>query len=197
LIFEEATYDFEFTRNTAAVKERKIGPAVVRLLQGDIKACEVDGLINVTGKALSQIENSHAQGLSCAEDLEATLFTGQNRDKAVVTTQAHFLRAKNVLNTLSVETTSTNGAKKIRKTMRSILEEAQEQGLESLAIPAIGTGIGKFPLDKSAEILIDELARSVSSPDNHLRKIIFVLENQKSYKVFEQVLEQFDYSEYF
>jgi O-acetyl-ADP-ribose deacetylase len=178
------------------VKERKIGPAVVRLLQGDITACEVDGLINVTGKSLGVSQDSPESNKACF-DLETTLFHGQNRDKAVVMTAGTLLRAKHVLNTLSIETTSTAGAKKIRKIMRAILEEAQEQELESLAIPAIGTGIGKFPLEKSAEILIDELARSLSQADNHLRKIIFVLENQKSYKVFEHILEQFDNSEYF
>lgn len=179
------------------MKERKIGPAVVRLLQGDITACEVDALINVTGKTLMASDTSREFRESHSKDLEKTLFLGENREKAVVMTTCPELRARAVLNTLSVETTSTNGAKKIRKTMRSILEEAQEQELESLAIPAIGTGFGKFPLEKSAEILLEELARSISQEDNHLRKIIFVLDNQKSYKIFEQVLEQFDYSEYF
>lgn len=178
------------------MKERKIGSTVVRLLQGDITACEVDALINVTGKEL--VSPLKARNSDCKEyqDLEKTLFSGKNRDKVVVMTPCLDMRAKHILNTLSVETTATNGAKKIRRTMRSILEEAQEQQLESLAIPAIGTGIGRFPMEKSAEILLEELARSISHPDNHLRKVIFVLDNQKSYKIFEQVLEQFDYSEY-
>lgn len=168
----------------------------MRLLQGDITACEVDALINVTGKELvSPLKARNNEQKGC-EDLEKTLFTGENRDKAVVMTSCPDLRAKHILNTLSVETTATNGAKKIRKTMRSILEKAQEQGLESLAIPAIGTGIGRFPIEKSAEILLSELARSVHQPNNRLRKVIFVLDNQKSYKIFEQVLEQFNDSEH-
>ena len=177
------------------MKERKIGPAVVRLLQGDITTCEVDALINVSGRPLAVPAARNGDCPVC-ENLEHTLFSGENSDKAVVMTPCLNLRARHILNALSIETTTTSGAKKIRRTMRSILEEAHDQELESLAIPAIGTGIGRFPLEKSAEILLEELARSVSQPDNHLRRVIFVLENQKSYKIFEQVLEQFDYAEY-
>lgn len=181
------------------MKEKKIGPATVRLLQGDITACEVDAVINVTGKALiSSLGEEEPETNS--EALEPDVSTVPEPESEVQTEPkavpvqvipAEDLKANHVLNTPTVETTATNGALRIRKTMRSILEEAQTKKLKSLALPAIGSGINRYPLERCAEILLNELAKSVLREDNSIERVIFVLDTQKSYRIFEQVLENF------
>lgn len=170
------------------MKEKRIGPATVRLLQGDITTCEVDAVINVSGKKLSTTDPEQLP----TQKLNLDLWKNSSGQPAVVITPGEHLKAQHVLNSPSVETTATAGAHKIRKTMRQILEEAQENGLTSLAIPAIGSGINRYPLDRCAEILLEELARSVHQQDNVIQKVIFVLDTQKSYRIFEQVLDEFE-----
>lgn len=168
------------------MKEKKIGSTHVRLLQGDIKTCEVDAVINVSGKnLLTEAQPPSEEIEDPKEDIALEKVDDPNDE----------LKAEHIMNTPSVSTTATAGALKIRKTMRSILEEAQAKKLKSLALPAIGSGINRYPLERCAEILLDELAKSVSSEDNSIEKVIFVLENQKSYRVFEQVLEAFEMEE--
>lgn len=176
------------------MKEKRIGPATVRLLQGDITTCEVDGIINVTGKTLVPRDET-ARVLTvnaCAEDLDPRLWDEDDDEiPIVITPPSNYLKAQHVLNAPTVETTSTAGAHKIRKTMRFILEEAQENALKTLAVPAIGSGIKRYPVERCAEILFEELARSVQSEHNSIEKVIFVLDTQKNYRIFEQVLEEF------
>ena len=42
----------------------------------------------------------------------------------------------------------------VRRTTRSCLEVADELGCRSLALPAFGTGVGGFPLDECAAIMV-------------------------------------------
>lgn len=172
------------------MKEKRIGPATVRLMQGDITTCEVDGVINVTGKTLvPRDEIDFSKPVELAPD-----FWKEEADEEVpivLTPPSCNLKANHVLNAPSVETTQTAGAHKIRKTMRYLLEEAQDNSLRSLAIPAIGAGVKRYPLERCAEILLEELSRSVQRENNTLEKVIFVFDTQKSYRIFEQVLEEF------
>jgi len=175
------------------VKERKIGSAVIRLLQGDITTCDVDAVINVTGKQLRPKE------LDAPPEPIADLLVAEGEESGEVVislTEAEDLKAQHVLNTSTVRTTATAGANKIRKTIRCILETAQQKKFKSLAIPAIGSGINRYPLERTAEILLEELAKSVQQPDNSLERVIFVLHNQKSYRIFEQILNQFEQAEH-
>ena len=171
------------------MKEKRIGPATIRLLQGDITTCAVDAIINVTGKTLVPLADD--EGLPSPE-LDPELWKDSEVEHPVVMTSGDNLKAQHILHSPSIDTTSTSGAHKIRKTMRHILEEAQEKGLTSLAIPAIGAGINRYPLERCAEILLEELARTVTRDDNQIEKVIFVLDTQKSYRIFEQVLDEFN-----
>src|SRR5690606_15557069 len=54
------SYSADKIRIRHTVKEKRIGSATVRLLQGDITACEVDAVINVTGKTLVSYDEEDA-----------------------------------------------------------------------------------------------------------------------------------------
>ena len=47
-------------------------------------------------------------------------------------------------------------AEAIRSATRRTLEVADELGAESVALPAFGTGVGGFPLDECARIMVAE-----------------------------------------
>ena len=57
--------------------------------------------------------------------------------------------------------------------MRRSLELAAERGLRTIAVPAIGAGVAGFPLQRAAEILLEEVR--------------FVLFGEPAYRVFEMV----------
>jgi O-acetyl-ADP-ribose deacetylase (regulator of RNase III) len=74
----------------------------------------------------------------------------------------------------------------VRASFRRSLELAREQGCRTLAVPAIGAGIARFPLQRCAEILLEE-ARAHLAGETSLAEIRFVLLGEPAFRVFEHV----------
>lgn len=172
------------------MKETKMGTATVRLMQGDITTCAVDAIVNATGKML--IPHDADEPPEQAETQDVQVLEADQKEVPLEIEVAENYKAQHVLSTPLLETTPTSGAHKIRRTMRSILEKAHSLQFKTLALPALGSGVNRYPLERSVEILLQELSRSLQRADNHLERVIFVVENQKSYRIFEQALEQFE-----
>ena len=61
------------------------------------------------------------------------------------------------------------------------LRVAKEAGIKSMAMPAIGTGVFKFPSELSAEIIINGLlTRSEDYPEIHLVRICVSAQEMKA-----------------
>ena len=51
----------------------------------------------------------------------------------------------------------------LRNSTRNSLKRAAENGIKSVAFPAIGTGIAGFPMKRCAEVMLEEIPRSPSA----------------------------------
>ncbi|UCD17216.1 MAG: macro domain-containing protein, partial [Candidatus Zixiibacteriota bacterium] len=60
---------------------------------------------------------------------------------------------------------------------------AERLKLKSVAFPAIGTGVGGFPLDRCAQVMISA-ARELSDRLEALERIVFVLYDGEAFEVF-------------
>ena len=74
----------------------------------------------------------------------------------------------------------------IDRATRGALEIAEAHQLQSIAFPAFGTGVGGFPLDKCARVMIDAI-RAGAPLLASLRRIRFVLFGQAAYRAFVEV----------
>ncbi|MCP4036116.1 MAG: hypothetical protein GY944_13590 [bacterium] len=74
----------------------------------------------------------------------------------------------------------------VRSSLRASLELASGRGLRSIAIPAIGTGVGGFALQRCAEVSLEE-ARNHLAGESSLEEIRFVLFGEPAFRVFEMV----------
>ena len=68
---------------------------------------------------------------------------------------------------------------------RRSFELAREKGCRTVAVPAIGAGIGGFPVQRCAEILLGE-AREHLAGDTSIAEIRFVLFGEPTYRIFEE-----------
>ena len=73
----------------------------------------------------------------------------------------------------------------VERTTRSCLEAADELGCRSLALPAFGTGVGGFPLDECARLMVDEAGRFEPSS---LRRVVFAVFGDEARRAFEAAL---------
>mgnify|MGYP001766913570 CR=1 FL=1 len=75
----------------------------------------------------------------------------------------------------------------IRQTTIACLNLADKLGLESIAFPAFGTGVGGFPLQACANIMID-VVRTWSDLAQHVKRVQFCLFDEIGYGLFRTAL---------
>jgi O-acetyl-ADP-ribose deacetylase len=73
----------------------------------------------------------------------------------------------------------------VRTTTASCLRVADELGASSLALPAFGTGVGSFPLEECARIMVEEARRF---EPRSLRRVVFAVFGNEARQAFESAL---------
>lgn len=106
---------------------------------------------------------------------------------AAVVTPGGRLAAKVVIHAVSIDRDRRTSAAAIEAAVRSAMARAREIGAASVAFPALGTGVGGFPLDEAARITVatvrDELGRSPT-----VEHVVFALKGAAAYDAFEAAL---------
>jgi len=82
-----------------------------------------------------------------------------------------------------------NPAEKLKMCFLNSLKLADEKNLKSIAFPAISTGIFGYPLEEAAEVSIKAVIEIIPSLKS-IKKIRFVLFDDKSFSVFSKKLEE-------
>lgn len=104
--------------------------------------------------------------------------------EAVVTTGGN-LKAKWIIHAATNPLGLWANAKSVRNAMKTTLKRAIEKGFKKLAVPAIGSGSGGFPVDICANVLYDVVAEHAAG-ETPIEEISFVCLDEKSFKVFEE-----------
>lgn len=79
----------------------------------------------------------------------------------------------------------------IRDSTINSLRLADRAGCTSIAFPALATGVGGFPVDECARVVMtaaDEYAREHS--ESNLQRVVFVLFSGTDFEIFERVLSE-------
>jgi O-acetyl-ADP-ribose deacetylase (regulator of RNase III) len=126
--------------------------------EGDIAALEVDAVANAANDQLwmgSGVAGAIKRAGGDEIEREAIAKGPIERGTAVATTAGR-LPARWVLHGAVMGQDLRTDAELVRRTTRSCLALADELDCASLALPAFGTGVGGFPLDECARIMVDE-----------------------------------------
>lgn len=75
----------------------------------------------------------------------------------------------------------------LAKTHKSIIEVAKKHKLESIAIPAISTGIYRFPADIAAKIALLTVVDEIFNSD---MDVFFVVKEPDKYEIYQKFLEE-------
>ena len=67
------------------------------------------------------------------------------------------------------------------------MARARELGVSSVAFPALGTGLGGFPLSEAAEITIATIRDEIAEPST-IEHVILALRGAEAYRAFAQAL---------
>ncbi len=110
-----------------------------------------------------------------------------------VVTGAGRLAAKWLVHAVSIDRDRRTSAEAIEGAVRSTMARARELGAASIAFPALGTGVGGFPLDEAARVTVDTVRHEVPlSP--RLEVVVFALRGSAPYEAFQAALARPDTS---
>lgn len=161
--------------------------------QGDITDSGAEAIVNAANNHLwmgagvaGAIKRKGGQSI---ED-EAIKIGPINVGEAVVT-KAGKLKAKYVIHAAVMGQDLSTDETLIRKTTKSVLEKAEKLGISSVDFPALGTGVGGFPLDDCARIMIIE-ARAFLKSSIHLKSVGFILFDDIGYRAFAAFLNSLE-----
>ena len=138
----------------------RVGNLRVDVLQGDLTQQDVDAIVNAANNDLELgggVAGAIARAGGPAIQAECRKIGSVDVGDAAITTGGR-LRARHVIHAASMRLGGRTTADNLRRSTRRSLEIANEQGLRTIAFPAVGTGIARFPLDDCARIMIEEVA---------------------------------------
>jgi O-acetyl-ADP-ribose deacetylase (regulator of RNase III) len=98
-------------------------------------------------------------------------------------TPAGKLAAKVVIHAVSLDRDRRTSGPVIEAAVRSAMARAREVGATSIAFPALGTGVGGFPLDEAARITV-ETVRDELDHSPLIEHVIFALRGSAAYQAF-------------
>lgn len=159
----------------------------IEVIQGDLTQVECDALVNAANNHLwmgGGVAGALKRAGGGEIDAEAVK-KGPVPVGEAVATGAGRLKARYVIHAAVMGQDLRTDADKIRKATRNSLLRADELGVKSLAFPALGTGVGGFPLEECARIMLEEV-RHHTSEKTGLEKVLFVLFGREAYVAFEQ-----------
>ena len=174
----------------------QIGSSRLVLTQGDITRQEVDAIVNAANSQLAGgggVDGAihRAAGPGVMEETRLRYPLGCPPGDAV-STLAGTLKAKYIFH--AVGPIWQGGHKRepelLRSCYRRCLELAVKHECQSIAFPAISTGVYRFPVDLAAENSLDEIRQFLESSRATLQ-VTMVLFDAGTYGAFARVLESF------
>jgi O-acetyl-ADP-ribose deacetylase len=159
----------------------------VTLRQGDLTEAVVDAIVNAAnndlelgGGVAGAIRRKGGPAIQAECDRIGAIAIGE----AAISTGGK-LKARHVIHAASMRLGSTTSEPSLRESTRNSLKRADEAKLESIAFPAIGTGIAGFPMDRCAQIMLEEVRAHLSGATS-LQRIEFVLFDRPALEIFER-----------
>jgi O-acetyl-ADP-ribose deacetylase (regulator of RNase III) len=165
--------------------QTRIGPLEVTIVAGDICDRETDGIVNAANSQLwmgggvaGAIKRRGGQEIEREAVAQGPIEIGES-----VATTAGTLKARHVIHAAVMGPDLRTDGGKIRSATLSALALASSMGFESIAFPALGTGVGGFPLEDCARIMREAVTQHASQGTD-LRAVEFVLFGQAAHTAF-------------
>jgi O-acetyl-ADP-ribose deacetylase (regulator of RNase III) len=164
-------------------------PLTVTILEGDIAARRVDAIVNAANNAFwmgggvaGAIKRKGGAQIEREAMAQGPVTPGES-----VVTSGGSLPAAHVIHAAVMGQDLQTNEDLIGKATRSALTAAAARGLTSIALPALGTGVGGFPIGECARIMTSAL-RAHAASGTSLRVVEFVLFGKQAYEEFSRAV---------
>ena len=160
--------------------------AELEVIAADVTTLEVDAIANAANTQLA-----HGGGVAAAiaraggPDVQRESYERApiGLGEAVETT-AGAMPARWVIHAATMELGGPTSREIIERATRSTLAKAEELGARSLALVAFGTGVGGFPVDEAAEVMVGAAREHTGA----LERIVFAVHGDAAARAFHAAL---------
>jgi O-acetyl-ADP-ribose deacetylase (regulator of RNase III) len=163
----------------------------IEILQGDLTEMDSDAIVNAAnndlklgGGVAGAIRRKGGSHIQAECDEIGTIPLG-----GAAITSGGELKARHVIHAASMELGGRTSAHTLRSSTAHSLRIAAQNGLKTIAFPAVGTGIAEFPVRECAEIMLRESIRHLNA-ETTIEKVYFVLYDEEVLAVFQEVLAE-------
>jgi O-acetyl-ADP-ribose deacetylase len=160
----------------------------LEVVEGDIAALDVDAVANAANDHLwmgagvaGALKRAGGEEIEREATAKGPIPVGE-----AVATGAGRLPARWVIHGAVMGQDLRTNADLVERTTQRVLRVADDLGAESLALPAFGTGVGGFPLDECARLMVGAVREHEPCT---LRRVVFAVYGEGSRRAFEQALE--------
>ena len=162
----------------------------IRIIQADITTLDVDAIVNAAntelwmgGGVAGAIKRRGGESVE-----QEAIAQGPIRVGETVITRGGTLPARAVMHAATMGPDLSTNEEAIRRATRSALARAAERGWTSVALPALGTGVGGFPLDRAASVMTEEILAHLRGGTS-LREVVLALWGGEAEAAFRRALE--------
>ena len=159
----------------------------LEVIAADVTKLEVDAIANAAntqlrhgGGVAGAISRAGGPAVQRESDERAPIGLGE-----AVETTAGDMPARWVIHAATMELGGPTSGEIIEQATRSTLARAEQLGCQSLALVAFGTGVGGFPLDEAARLMVG-VARA---HDGDLQRIVFAVHGDEAERAFRGALD--------
>ncbi len=172
---------------------------MIKIQKGDITKLEVDAIVNAANSSLmggGGVDGAIHQAAGPQLLEECSKLGGCLVGEAKIT-KGHNLPAKYVIHTVGPVwhgATVTGEHKQedsvLTRCYRNSLILAAENGVKTIAFPAISTGAYSFPVERATRIALKEMMSFLQEPYTNIDEIICVCFEPDVYKAYSEVYEE-------
>ncbi len=158
---------------------------MIEIIKGDITESDCEAIVNAANNDLQlgagvagAIRRKGGPSIQEECDQIGSIEVGE-----VAVTSAGNLKATFVIHAASMGFGQPTTAQSLKSTTERSLRICAEMKLESVAFPALGTGVSGFPVDECAKIMLG-IAKTHQMNNEYPKTIQFVLWDDETYNVF-------------
>src|ERR1700754_899260 len=159
----------------------------VEVLQADVTTLDVDAITNAAntqlkhgGGVAAAISRAGGPDVQRESDQKAPIGLGD-----AVATTAGDMPARHVIHAATMELGGPTSADIIERATRSTLSTADELAVRSLALVAFGTGVGGFPLERAARLMVGAVREH---RPRSLERVIFAVHGDDAERAFRKAV---------
>ena len=171
--------------------EKKVNESTIRLIKGDITDIEVEAFVFYARPNLKLGTGfgnaiSIRGGPSIQKELDE-LPTPVEIGGAVVS-DAGKLKAKYIVHAVGPAFQEENTEQKLRNTVTNALRQAEQKGIQQLAVPLMGAGFYGVPMDVSAKITLGSIKEYLAK-ETGIKEVVVVALDNRELKPFKSQFE--------